>query len=58
MELEAVVEEVSALAYKKTLWEMYDLATREPYLFLFINFMEKDRNKVFMVKFNCYLQIK
>ena len=58
MELEAVIEEVSALASKKVLFEMYDLATKEPYSFLFINFMEKDKNKVFMIKFNCYLQIK
>ena len=58
MELEAVIEEVSALSNKKTLLDMYDLATKEPYSFLFINFMEKDKNKVFMIKFNYYLTIK
>ena len=36
MELEAVIEEVSALASKRVLLEMYDLATKEPYSF-FIN---------------------
>ena len=50
MELEAVVEEVSALANKKTLLEMYDLATKEPYSFLFINFMEKDKQQGFYDK--------
>ena len=58
MELDAVIEEVSALASKKVLLEMYDLATKEPYSFLFINFMTKDINKTFMVKFNCYLTLK
>ena len=58
MELEAVIEEVSALASKKVLMQLYDMATKEPSSFLFINFMEKGRNKVFMVKFSCYLTIK
>ena len=57
-ELEAVIEEVSALANKKVVLQMYDMATEQPYSFLFINFMTKDINKTFMVKFNCYLTLK
>ena len=58
IELDAVLEEVSAPANKKVLLDMYDLATKEPYSFLFRNFMEKDINKTFMVKSNCYLTLK
>ena len=58
MELDAVIEEVSALAFKKILLSMYDMATKKPYSFLFTNFMTRDLNKNFMIKFNCYSTLK
>jgi hypothetical protein len=55
-DLDAVMDEVSALANKKTLLNMYDLATKEPHSFMFINFMVKDPKKMFMIKYQSYLQ--
>jgi hypothetical protein len=46
-----LVEELSALAPKKTLLEMYNQATAEPYSFWYINLMEKDINKTFYIRF-------
>ena len=57
-ELDAFIEEVSALADKKTLLEMYHLATEEPYSFLYVKLNERDPNKMFMVKFSKYLQLQ
>ena len=41
MEVDAVIEEISALAGKKELMQMYNMATEQPYSFLFINFYDK-----------------
>ena len=37
MELDAVIEELSAIHDKKVLMEMYQLATAEPYSFWYVN---------------------
>ena len=50
-DLESVIEELSALAPKKVLMEMYNLATEAPYSFWYINLMAKDVNKMFFIKF-------
>jgi len=50
-DLEAIVEELSAVADKKTLLEIYHLATDEPFSFLFVNLMSHDKNKMFHIKF-------
>ena len=57
-ELDAFIEEVSALANKKDLLEMYHLATEEPYSFLYVKLNERDPNKMFMIKFSSYLQLE
>ena len=51
-DLEAVLEELSALTDKKTLLEMYNMATREPYSFWYINLVAKSVSDMFFVKFN------
>jgi hypothetical protein len=56
-ELDALIEEVSAVADKKTLLEMYHIATDEPYSFLYVKLTSKDPNKMFMIKFSKYMQI-
>jgi hypothetical protein len=56
LDLEAVLEEVSALANKKVLLNIYDLATKQPFSFL-INFMEKDPKNMFLLRFESYLSI-
>jgi GTPase SAR1 family protein len=54
-DLEAIVEELSAVYDKKTLLEIYHAAIDEPYSFLYVNLMSKDRTKMFMNKFQEYL---
>jgi hypothetical protein len=56
-ELDAFIEEVSAVADKKTLLEMYHIATEEPYSFLYVKLTSKDHNKMFMIRFSKYLEI-
>ena len=41
-DLESVLEELSALTDKKTLLEMYQLATEKPHSFWYINLVAKD----------------
>ena len=64
-EIQSMVEELSALLIKKnllkddknihnsknTLLEIYEKATEERFSFLFVNLMESDINRVFMVRF-------
>ena len=40
-DLEAVLEELSALTDKKTLLDMYSMATKEPYSFWYISLIAK-----------------
>ena len=42
---------------KQLLLEIYNVATEEPFSFLFVNLMEKDINKMFMVRFEKYIMI-
>ena len=46
-DLEAIVEENSALADKDTLLRVYDQATREKYGFLYVDLMQSDPNLMF-----------
>ena len=50
-EVETFIEEQSALVDKKTLYEIYKLATDDqPYSFLFVKLRESDINKIFMIR--------
>ena len=44
-DLESITEEMSAIYDKKTLLQMYHGAVSEPYPFLYINLMMKDKHK-------------
>ena len=57
-DLDAFIDEVSAVTDKKTLLEMYHMATHEPFSFLYVKLTAKDPNKMFMIKFHQYLQIE
>jgi hypothetical protein len=57
-DLETFLNEISALIDKKSLLEMYKLATSEQYSFLYCKLTAKDLNKTFMIKFNQYLTIE
>ena len=50
-DLEAVLEELSALADKKVLMQMYQLATAEPHSFWYINLIAKQLNNMFFINF-------
>jgi len=56
-DLECFINEVSALVDKKSLLEMYNLATAEAYSFLYCKLTSKDKNRIFMIKFHQYLMI-
>ena len=51
-DLQALIDEVAALAPKDVILEMYRIATDEPYSFLTINLTSKDKHKIFMVRFD------
>ena len=50
-DLESLIEELSAIAPKKTLLQMYNIAVEEPYSFWYINLMSRDPNRMFYIRF-------
>ena len=54
-DLEAVVEEMSAIYDRKILLHIYNEAVDEPYSFLYISFMQRDKHKMFLHQFGIYL---
>ena len=48
-DLETFIDEVSAVADKKTLMELYNLATSEPYSFLYVKLTAKSKNDMFLL---------
>jgi ABC-type dipeptide/oligopeptide/nickel transport system ATPase component len=48
-DLETFIDEVSAVADKKTLMELYNLATSEPYSFLYVKLTAKTKNDMFLL---------
>ena len=57
-DLEAFVEEVSALIDKKSLMEIYNLATAEAYSFLYVKLTAKNKDDILMVKFDKKITIQ
>ena len=50
-DLEALIDELNALTDKKTLLQLYNMATAEPYSFLFIKLNAKKLNDMFYVRY-------
>ena len=50
-DLECILDELSALLDKKTLLEMYNLATSKPHSFWYINLVAKNVNEMFHINF-------
>ena len=48
-DLESLIDELSALYDKKTLLELYNMATAEPHSFLYINLVAKEKKDMFMM---------
>ena len=57
-DLETFLEEVSAVADKKTLLDIYHLATEEPYSFLYVDLVAKNKNDMFFIRFDKKLIIE
>ncbi|MFO7690005.1 MAG: hypothetical protein R6W83_05555, partial [Cryobacterium sp.] len=51
LELDAIIEELSAVYSKEQLLEMYELATREPYSFWYIYLAARRREDMFFLRF-------
>ena len=56
-DLEAVIEEVSAITDKKTLLQIYNLATDEPYSFLYVRLNAKSKNDIVFIRFDKHIQL-
>ena len=54
-DLGAIVEELSAIFDRKTLLQIYHEAVGEDCSFLYVNLITKDKRKMFMSRFNHYL---
>ena len=57
-DLDAFTDEVSAVGDKKTILEMYQIATQEPFSFLYVKLTERNPNKMFMIKFHKYFELQ
>jgi GTPase SAR1 family protein len=57
-DLETFIEEVSAVADKKTLLDLYNVATSEPYSFLYVKLTAKSKNDMFFIRFDKKLIIE
>ena len=57
-DLETRIDEVSAVADKKTLMELYTMATSEPYSFLYVKLTAKSKKDMFYIRFDKKLVIE
>ena len=51
-DLEAWIEELSAVYDKKSFHQLYNRATEAPHSFLYISLMETDKTKMFYIQFS------
>ena len=58
MDLDAFIEEVSAISDKKTLLEVYRVCTSQPHHFLYVNLVSSDKNAMFYDSLVNILKIK
>ena len=54
-DLEGIIEELSAIYDKKTLLQLYHEAVSEDFSFLYVNLMQKRKERMFMQNFTKYL---
>ena len=57
-DLDTFIDEVSTVLDKKSLKEIYHMATSEPYSFLYVKLTAKDKNEMFYQSFNHRFKIK
>ena len=51
-DLQTFLDEVSAIADKNLILEMYSLATDQPFSFLTVKLTAKNKNAIFMIRFD------
>jgi len=56
-DLEAFLDEVSAIYPKKTVLEIYNMATEQPFSFLYVNLRAKTKGNIFFIKFEKRIEI-
>ena len=56
-DLSSFLDEVSAIVDKKTLLQMYKTATDQNFGFLTVKLTQRDKAKMFMVKFDSYIEV-
>ena len=57
-ELDNIVDELSALADRKTILEIYHMATSEDFNFLYVDLMKKNINEMFMINFTHKIEVE
>ena len=57
-DLQTFIEEISALIDKKTLLEIYNLATSEPFSCLYVNLRAKKKNDIFHIRFHKRIEVQ
>ena len=57
-DLDTFIDEVSAVLDKKTLLELYNIATAEPYSFLYVKLTAKNRDEMFYQKFTKHIMVQ
>lgn len=57
-DLFTIVEELSALLDKQTIMNIYEMATKEPYSFLYVKLGSKDINNMFHIRFDKTIKIQ
>jgi hypothetical protein len=57
-DIECFIDEVSAIYDKKTLMDIYTIATKEPFSFLYIKLNSKSKDDMFYIKFDKRTEIK
>ena len=57
-DLESLIEELSALYPKKTLMQLYEVATGEPHSFWYINLMAKNKKDMFHMNYDRRLEVE
>ena len=57
-DLEALLDELCALTDKKTILQLYNMATADPYSFLFIKLNAKKLNDMFYINFSRKIELE
>jgi hypothetical protein len=56
-DLDTFLNEISGLVDRPTLMEMYKLATDEAFSFLYVRLTIRDKNKMFMIRYDKFIRV-